>query len=120
MCNTRRSAISHLASAQAFIGVLRDRGCSFALDDFGSGLSSFRYLRDLQVSYLKIDGNLVRDVDQDPVHREMVAAISQIGLAMGLTTIGEWVESEAALNVLKSIGLDYIQGYHLEAPDPIE
>lgn len=117
---TETAAISHLASAQAFIGVLRDRGCSFALDDFGSGLSSFRYLKDLQVNYLKIDGSLVRDVAQDAVHREMVAAISQIGLAMGLTTIGEWVESEASLNVLKSIGLDYVQGYHLEAPGPIE
>lgn len=116
---TETAAISHLASAQAFIGALRERGCSFALDDFGSGLSSFRYLKDLQVNYLKIDGGLVRDVDEDSVHREMVAAISQIGLAMGLTTIGEWVESKASLDVLKSIGLDYVQGYYLEAPGPI-
>lgn len=116
---TETAAISHLASAQAFIGVLRERGSSFALDDFGSGLSSFRYLKDLQVNYLKIDGSLVRDVATDTVHREMVAAINHIGLAMGLTTIGEWVESKASLEVLKSIGLDYVQGYFLEAPGPI-
>ncbi|MEN8165045.1 MAG: EAL domain-containing protein, partial [Acidobacteriota bacterium] len=116
---TETAAISHLASAQAFIGVLREKGCSFALDDFGSGLSSFRYLKDLQVNYLKIDGSLVRDVEKDSVHREMVAAIHQIGLAMGLSTIGEWVETEASLEVLKNIGLDYVQGYCLEYPSQI-
>jgi diguanylate cyclase (GGDEF)-like protein len=116
---TETAAISHLASAQALIGVLRERGCSFALDDFGSGLSSFRYLKDLQVNYLKIDGSLVRDVENDSVHREMVAAIRQIGQAMGLTTIGEWVECDASLNVLKEIGIDYVQGYCLERPSPI-
>lgn len=116
---TETAAISHLASAQAFIGVLRDRGCSFALDDFGSGLSSFRYLVDLQVNYLKIDGSLVRDVAENSVHREMVAAIRQIGLAMSLSTIAEWVESEASLQALKDIGLDYVQGYFLEHPSPI-
>jgi diguanylate cyclase (GGDEF)-like protein/PAS domain S-box-containing protein len=116
---TETAAISHLASAQAFIGVLREKGCSFALDDFGSGLSSFRYLKDLQVNYLKIDGSLVRDVEKDSVHREMVAAIHQIGLAMGLSTIGEWVETKASLEVLKEIGLDYVQGYCLERPSPI-
>ncbi|MCK5379136.1 MAG: EAL domain-containing protein, partial [Acidobacteria bacterium] len=116
---TETAAISHLASAQAFIGVLRGRGCSFALDDFGSGLSSFRYLKDLHVNYLKIDGSLVRDVAVDSVHREMVKAIRQIGLAMGLSTIGEWVETEASLEVLKDIGLDYVQGYCLGRPSPI-
>ncbi|RLE34396.1 MAG: sensor domain-containing diguanylate cyclase [Acidobacteria bacterium] len=116
---TETAAISHLASAQAFMGVLRERGCSFALDDFGSGLSSFRYLKDLQVDFLKIDGSLVRNVAEDPVHREMVAAIRQIGLAMGLTTIGEWVETEASLEVLKDIGLDYVQGYLFDRPSPI-
>ena len=116
---TETAAISHLASAQAFIGVLRKRGCSFALDDFGSGLSSFRYLKDLQVDYLKIDGSLVTGVAEDPVHREMVKAIRQIGLAMNLSTIGEWVETEASLRTLRDIGLDYAQGYHLERPSPI-
>ncbi len=116
---TETAAISHLASAQAFIGVLREKGCSFALDDFGSGLSSFRYLKDLQVDYLKIDGSLVKKVAEDPVHREMVSAISQIGLAMGLSTIAEWVETEASLETLKDIGLDYVQGYFLDRPRPI-
>ncbi len=116
---TETAAISHLASAQAFIGVLREKGCSFALDDFGSGLSSFRYLKDLQVDYIKIDGSLIRGVAEDPVHREMVAAIRQIGLAMNLSTIGEWVETEASLRTLKEIGLDYAQGYHLDRPSPL-
>ncbi len=116
---TETAAISHLASAQAFMGVLRERGCSFSLDDFGSGLSSFRYLKNLQVDYLKIDGSLVRNVADDPVQREMVGAIRQIGLAMGLSTIAEWVETEASLEILKDIGLDYVQGYWLERPSPI-
>ncbi len=116
---TETAAISHLASAQAFIGVLRERGCHFALDDFGSGLSSFRYLKDLQVSYLKIDGSLVRDVAADPIHREMVTAIRQIGMAMGLSTIGEWVETEESLETLREIGLDYVQGFLLDRPKPI-
>ncbi len=116
---TETAAISHLASAQAFIGILRERGCSFALDDFGSGLSSFRYLKDLQVDFLKIDGSLVRGIAEDPVQREMVVAIRQIGLAMNLSTIGEWVETEASLQILKDIGLDYAQGYCVERPSPI-
>jgi diguanylate cyclase (GGDEF)-like protein/PAS domain S-box-containing protein len=115
---TETAAISNIAAAQSFIETLADRGCLFALDDFGSGLSSFRYLRHLGVTYLKVDGNLIRDVSVDPIHREMVSAINRIGKTMGLRTIGEWVEDDAALQVLRELGLDYAQGHWIGRPRP--
>ncbi|MCD4749429.1 MAG: EAL domain-containing protein, partial [Thermoanaerobaculales bacterium] len=117
---TETAAISNLVAAQAFIGVLRERGCTFALDDFGSGLSSFRYLKELPVNYLKIDGSLVRDVDSDKVQREMVDAIRRVGKVMNLLTIGEWVEDQNTLRALQKIGVDYVQGYAVGYPMPLE
>lgn len=116
---TETAAVSNLAAAQSFISALSERGCRFALDDFGSGLSSFRYLRHLHVQFLKIDGNLVRDMASDPIHREMVAAIHRIGEAMGLRTIGEWVEDQRALKALREVGVDYAQGYWLSGVEEV-
>ena len=113
---TETAAISNLAAAQSFIGVLR-RGLRFALDDFGSGLSSFRYLKDLP-GVPEDRRNLVRDIADDKIRREMVVAIHRIALAMGLKTIGEWVESEGTLSTLRSIGVDYAQGYLVGRPLP--
>ena len=101
------------------MGVLQGMGCSFALDDFGSGLSSFRYLKDLDVKYLKVEGSIVRDIATDPIQREMVEAIHRIGNAMGLRTVGEGVEDEATLSTLRDIGFDYAQGFAIGRPAPM-
>ncbi len=115
---TETAAISDLAGARSFMQRLREIGCRFILDDFGRGLSSFTYLRTLPVQYLKIDGDLVRDIPRDPVRREMVLAIHRIGRAMDLTTIGESVESGATLELLREMGIDYAQGFHTGRPRP--
>ena len=115
---TETAAISNLSLALEFMRSLRDRGCRFILDDFGSGLSSFRYLRSLDVDFLKIDGELVREIANDPIQREMVAAIHRIGESMGIQTIGEWVENPEIERVLTDIGVDYAQGYGVGRPVP--
>jgi len=98
---------------------LKDIGCRFALDDFGSGLSSFGYLKSLPVDYLKIAGNFIRDIVVDPVDHAMVDAINQIGHVMGLTTIAESVESDAILEKLRNLGVDYAQGFGISEPVPL-
>jgi diguanylate cyclase (GGDEF)-like protein/PAS domain S-box-containing protein len=116
---TETAAFSKLDRAIRFVAALRAKGCRFALDDFGSGLSSFAYLRNLAVDYLKIDGALVLEMAADPVKRAMVEAINQIGHVMGLRTIGEWVESAEIADTLRSLGVDYGQGYWLSRPVPL-
>jgi EAL domain-containing protein (putative c-di-GMP-specific phosphodiesterase class I) len=115
---TETAAISNLSLALEFMQSLRDRGCRFILDDFGSGISSFRYLKSLDVEFLKIDGELVREIAGDPIQREMVAAIHRIGESMGIQTIGEWVENSEIERALTDIGVDYAQGYGVGRPVP--
>ncbi len=117
---TETSAVTNFSRAAHLIKVLRDMGCRFALDDFGSGLSSFSYLKNLPLDFIKIDGAFVRDVLTDPVDLETVKAINQVGHTMGLKTIAEYVESKAVLEMLRSIGVDYAQGYHIARPMPFE
>lgn len=117
---TETAAIGQLRQAQRFISVLRGTGCSFALDDFGSGLSSFGYLRNLSVDYLKIDGLFVRDVASCPVNRSMVKAINDVGQVMGKQTVAEYVEDEAVLETLREIGVDFAQGFGIARPEPLE
>lgn len=117
---TETAAISNLRNATRFMGRLRERGCQFALDDFGSGLSSFGYLKTLPVDYLKIDGVFVKDIVEDPIDRAMVSSINEIGHVMGKKTIAEFVENEAVLERLVAIGVDYAQGYGVGRPHPIE
>ena len=99
---------------------LKALGCSFSLDDFGSGLSSFAYLKDLPVDYLKIDGGFVKEITVDPVSESMVKAINQVGHIMGLKTIAEFVEHDAIARALKKLGVDYVQGYGIGMPIPFE
>jgi len=117
---TETAAIANLAAAMHFMEELKTMGCLFSLDDFGSGLSSFSYLKNLPVDYLKIDGSFIRDVVDDPHDRAMVEAIVRVGHVMGLKTIAEYVESEAILEQLRIIGLDYVQGYAIEVPRPLK
>ncbi|MFL6202871.1 MAG: EAL domain-containing protein [Thermoanaerobaculia bacterium] len=116
---TETAAISKLDSAIRFISALKVKGCRFILDDFGSGLSSFAYLKDLSMDFLKIDGEFVQNMVEDRVKRAMVESINQIGHVMGLQTIAEWVENRQTLEFLKELGVDYAQGYWLCRPQPL-
>lgn len=113
---TESAVIANLEVARTFIQRLKDMGCRFALDDFGSGLSSFAYLKNLPVDFVKLDGALVRDVANDRISQAMVASINQVAHVMAMQTIAEYVESEAAIKVLEAIGVDYIQGYAIAHP----
>ena len=113
---TETAAIANISRATIFINTLKELGCQFALDDFGSGLSSFAYLKNLPVDYLKIDGVFIKGIDTDPIELEMVKAINKIGKVMGKKTIAEFVENESILNILKEIGIDYAQGYYVDMP----
>ena len=114
---TETAVIANMGRARRFIRALRAHGCKFALDDFGSGLSSFGYLRSLPVDYLKIDGQFVRNMAHDPVDRSMVESINQVGHVMGIQTIAEFVEDEATRLVLSEVGVDYAQGYGIHRPE---
>ena len=117
---TETVAISRLSNAIRFIEVLKDKGCYFALDDFGSGVSSFGYLKNLPVDFLKIDGMFIRDMTTDPIDLEMVRSINEIGHVMGKKTIAEFVENKDILERLKELGIDYAQGYYLGRPRAVK
>jgi len=116
---TETAAISNLNRAHHFIARLKKMGCRFALDDFGSGLSSFGYLKSLPVDYVKIAGDFITDMVEDAVDYAMVDAIAQIGHVMGLATVAESVESEAVVARLREVGVDYGQGLGLDRPRPL-
>ena len=113
---TETAAIANLKQAVELIGKLKNLGCRFSLDDFGSGMSSFTYLKHLPVDYLKIDGGFVKDMIDDPIDHAMVEAINHIGHVMKIETIAEFVENNATLGALRRIGVDYAQGYGIEKP----
>lgn len=117
---TETAAIANLAKVVHFMKELKSRGCLFSLDDFGSGLSSFMYLKNLPVDYLKIDGQFIQKVSVDPIDRSMVEAINQIGKAMGIKTVAERVESLQVLQTLAEIGIGYAQGYYIAEPRSVE
>lgn len=116
---TETAAISNLNVASLFIDTIKELGCSFSLDDFGSGMSSFAYLKQLNIDYLKIDGLFVKDIVIDPVDAAMVKSINEVGHIMGLKTIAEYVENDEIFNVVKDIGVDFVQGYGISRPRPL-
>jgi diguanylate cyclase (GGDEF)-like protein/PAS domain S-box-containing protein len=117
---TETAAIAASHGALKTIQTLKDRGCRFLLDDFGSGWSSFAYLKHLPVDFLKIDGSLVRDMAHDILDEAMVRAINEIGHVLGIATVAEFVENETVLEKLKALGVDYAQGYAIGRPAPID
>ncbi len=116
---TETNAIHNLTSASRFMYILKERGFRFALDDFGSGFSSFNYLKNLPVDYLKIDGSFIRNMDRDPVDYTMVEAMTSMGRVLGLETIGEYAQNEEIIGLLRKIGVNYAQGYGIAAPAPL-
>ena len=117
---TETTAIGNLAEAQAFIAAMRSRGARIALDDFGSGLASFAYLKNLDVDILKIDGVFVRDMVEDAVDCALVRSIREVGHVLSKQTVAEWVESGSALTLLRQMGVDFAQGEAVHVPCPLE
>ncbi|WFR79808.1 EAL domain-containing protein [Janthinobacterium rivuli] len=116
---TETAVIANLPKAQVFMRKLKAMGCRFSLDDFGSGFSSFGYLKALPVDYLKIDGVFVRDIASNAINRAMVKAINEVGHVMGLKTVAEYVEDDATLAVIRELGIDYAQGYAVGSLRPL-
>lgn len=117
---TETVAIINLSKAGKLIRKLKQLGCRFALDDFGSGMSSFAYLKNLSVDYLKIDGEFIKDIVDDPTDLAMTQAINQVGHAMGIKTIAEFVENDTILGIITALGIDYAQGYGIAKPQPLQ
>ncbi|MER2529199.1 MAG: EAL domain-containing protein [Candidatus Competibacter denitrificans] len=114
---TETQAVTHLPEVVRFINEMRALGCSFALDDFGAGMSSFLYLKHLPVDYLKIDGKLIKDIVRDPIDRAMVEMINRLGHLMEIKTVGEYVETPDIVHTLQQIGVNYGQGFAIGHPE---
>lgn len=116
---TETAVISNISQARVFMREMRNKGCEFSLDDFGSGLSSFSYLKNLDVDYLKIDGSFVKNILKDKDDYNMVSTINHLGHSLGLKTIAEYVENSELVFALEDMGVDYIQGYAIDKPSPV-
>lgn len=116
---TETTAVENLSRAVGFMTRLKKMGVTFALDDFGNGFSSFAYLKNLPVDYLKIDGSYVQDIDRDPIDRAMVEAVNNIGHVMGMQTIAEFVSNAEIRSILEQMGVDYVQGFEIARPGPL-
>jgi diguanylate cyclase (GGDEF)-like protein/PAS domain S-box-containing protein len=117
---TETAAIANLRTAGEFMHGLRRMGCQLALDDFGSGMSSFTYLKHLPVDFLKIDGSFIKDLVKSSVDQAIVRAVQAVGLQMGITTVAEYVENEQIRTALRAMGIGYAQGYAIGRPAPLE
>ena len=117
---TETAAIKNIAVASKVIDDVKSRNVEFALDDFGSGMSSFSYLKNLNVDYLKIDGGFVLNMAENTIDHAMVSAMNEIGNIMGIETIAEHVENSNTYEKIKALGINYAQGYHLSKPRPID
>lgn len=116
---TETAVVKDLVHAEQWIQRLKTLGCSFALDDFGRGFSSFSYLQMLPVDYIKIDGSYIRNLNSNPTHRALVQAISTVAKTLGKKTVAEFVEDAEVMNTLKGMGVDYGQGYYIGKPAPL-
>lgn len=116
---TETAAIASYSQANRFINALKELGCKFALDDFGTGLSSFGYLKHFPVDFLKIDGSFVKEILHDPIDREMVRSINEIGHLTGKRTIAEFAENEEIITMLRGMGIDYAQGFGVSEPQRV-
>ena len=116
---TETAAITHLADAASFIDGIRRLGVKVSLDDFGSGVSSFGYLKSLAVDYLKIDGQFIRQLVDDALDRATVRCFRDVANVVGVRTIAEWVEQPETRVVLRELGIDYLQGYLVHKPEPL-
>jgi diguanylate cyclase (GGDEF)-like protein/PAS domain S-box-containing protein len=116
---TETAAVADMANARLFAQSLAKVGCRFALDDFGSGYASFYYLKHLPISYLKIDGEFVRELPRSPVDQRIISALVQVCTSLGIKTVAEFVEDERTMDILRDLGVDFAQGYHLGKPAPI-
>jgi EAL domain-containing protein (putative c-di-GMP-specific phosphodiesterase class I) len=116
---TETAVISNLGRAKRFVGELREMGCHMALDDFGSGLSSFGYLKQFPIDYIKIDGSFIKHVANDDTDRAIVEAINHVGHVCKVKTVAECVEDDASLKVLRDLNVDYAQGLVVGAPKPL-
>lgn len=115
---TENIALTDLTHVTQFIATLKELGCRFSMDRFGSGLSSFGYLKDIPLDYLKIDGRLIKNMTKDPVDQAVIESMNRIGHVLGFKMIAEWVEDAQALQLLEKIGIDYVQGFELAEPHP--
>jgi EAL domain-containing protein (putative c-di-GMP-specific phosphodiesterase class I) len=117
----RESAVvTQLDQAQRFINVLHGIGCRFALDDFGSGIGSFSNLKNLALDYLKIDGVYTHDLEKDGVNREMISAMVNLARTLDFRVVAEQVEDQASFEALRELGVDFVQGYVVEKPRPLQ
>lgn len=112
-------ALGELGASSQWIARLRERGLKIALDDFGSGFASYAYLRSLPLDFLKIDGSFISNIENDPINQAMVRSMVQISRKLGLQTVAEFVESQASLDCLQQLGIDYAQGYFIGRPQPL-
>lgn len=117
---TETAAISNFTGAQHFIQEMKALSCRIAMDDFGSGISAFNFLKKLPIDFLKIDGNLIRHIDEDPINHAMVKSINEIAHLMKIATIAEFVENEAIFKKLQALDVDYIQGFWVGKPQPLK
>ena len=116
---TETARVRDAGAITCFINEVREQGCSFYLDDFGSGYASFSYLKDLPVDYVKIDGLFIRDMLQDPASAAMVMSVTDISHFMGKKVVAEFVENQETADLLKGARVDYVQGYHVGRPLPL-
>jgi EAL domain-containing protein (putative c-di-GMP-specific phosphodiesterase class I) len=114
---TETAAVASMIRVVELMGQLRKAGCRFSLDDFGAGMASFGYLKNLPVDYVKIDGSFIRNLETDPVSASIVRAVTEIGHQLGLQVVAEWVGDERTVEVLRRAKVDYAQGYHVHRPE---
>ncbi|HOL64801.1 MAG TPA: EAL domain-containing protein, partial [Accumulibacter sp.] len=115
---TETAAVSDFSAARSFMNAVRELGCAFALDDFGVGFSSFSYVKQLPVEYVKIDGSFVRTLAENPDDQVFVRALAEVARGFGKQTVAEFVEDELSLDMVREFGIDFAQGYFVGKPRP--